>query len=181
MTLKRSLGTCQIILISLTGILIIGWILTNENSQENSSKKTYLQYLTLSVQTNFRSLSDQLFNTTFLLLKRIHLHGQRHITTLDSQMLKRDYLGQVITVSTSELSKAFQATIKYAWCRDTKGPKDFLLNKQSLESNYDSHLYLIRGQGFLWYTVLKRAQIHANTLYICSKIAYLSYHQELQQ
>ncbi len=67
------------------------------------------------------------------------------------------------------------------WCRDTKGPKDFLLNKQSLESNYDSHLYLLRGQGLLWYTVLKRAQIHANTLYICSKIAYLSYHQELQQ
>jgi hypothetical protein len=42
MPLTRSLGTCQFILISLTGILIIGWILTNKNSQENSSKKQVL-------------------------------------------------------------------------------------------------------------------------------------------
>jgi hypothetical protein len=64
---------------------------------------------------------------------------------------------------------------------DTKGPKDCLLNEQSLESNYDPHFYLLRGQGFLWYTVLTRAQIHTNALYICSKIACPSDHQELSQ
>jgi hypothetical protein len=53
---------------------------------------------------------------------------------------------------------------------DTKGPKDFLQDKQSLESNYNPHIYLLRGQRFIWYTVLTRAQIHTNTLYICSKI-----------
>ena len=181
MTLTRSLGNCQLILISLTGILIIGWILTNENSQENSSKKkSYLQYLTLSVQTNFRSLSGQLFNTTLLPLKRIHLHGQRHITTSGFANAEKRLFG---TGNYSFYIRTIRGISgnHQIWCTDTKGPKDFLLNKQSLESNYDSHLYLLRGQGFLWYTVLKRAQIHANTLYICSKIAYLSYHQELQQ
>jgi hypothetical protein len=40
---------------------------------------------------------------------------------------------------------------------DTKGPKEFLQDGQSLESNYDPHIYLLRGQGFLWYMVLMRA------------------------
>ncbi len=31
------------------------------------------------------------------------------------------------------------------WCMGTQGPKDFLQDKQSLESNYDPHLYLLRG------------------------------------
>ncbi len=61
----------------------------------------------------------------------------------------------------------------------TKGPKDFQLDKQSLESNYDHHSYLLRGQEFLWYIVLKRAQIHTKELYICSKIANQSDCQEL--
>ncbi len=74
--------------------------------------KSYLQYLTLSVQTNFRSLSGQLFDTALLPLKRIHPPGQRCITNLDLQMLKRDYLGQVIISSISEPSEAFQATTK---------------------------------------------------------------------
>jgi hypothetical protein len=66
-------------------------------------------------------------------------------------------------------------------CMDRKGLKDFQLDKQSLESIYDHHSYLLRGQGFLWYTVLMRAQIHTNALYICSKIAYPSDCQELCQ
>jgi hypothetical protein len=41
------------------------------------------------------------------------------------------------------------------------------------------HSYLLRGQGFLWYTALTRAQIHVNVLYICSKIANQSDYQEL--
>jgi hypothetical protein len=57
----------------------------------------------------------------------------------------------------------------------TKGPKDFLQDKQSLESNYNPHIYLMRGQGFLWYTTaLMRAQIHTNAQYIFSKIDYPS-------
>ena len=64
---------------------------------------------------------------------------------------------------------------------DTKGPKDFLQDKQSLESNYNPHIYLLRGQGFLWYMALTRAQIHTNTLYICSKINYPSDSQEFKE
>jgi hypothetical protein len=56
-SLTRSLGTCQLILISPTGIPIIRWIFMKENSQKNSSKKSHSQYLTQSVQSNFRSLS----------------------------------------------------------------------------------------------------------------------------
>jgi hypothetical protein len=38
--------------------------------------------------------------------------------------------------------------------KDTKGPKEFLQDQQSLESNYDPHIYSLRGQGFLWYMML---------------------------
>jgi hypothetical protein len=62
---------------------------------------------------------------------------------------------------------------------NTKGPKDFLQDIQSLESNYNPHNYWLRGQGFLWYMALTRAQIHTNTLYICSKLNYPSDHWEL--
>jgi hypothetical protein len=37
------LGTCQLILISPTGILIIGWILKHWNSRKNISKKLHPQ------------------------------------------------------------------------------------------------------------------------------------------
>ena len=108
-SLTRSLGTCQLILISPTGILIIGWILIR---YKNTSKKSHHQNLTLNVQSNFRSLSGHLFDITLLILKRLHPRGQRHITDPDLQMLNRDYLGKVITSSTSEPSKAFRATTK---------------------------------------------------------------------
>jgi hypothetical protein len=64
---------------------------------------------------------------------------------------------------------------------DTRGPKDFLQDKQSLESKYNPHIYLLRGQGFLWYTALMRAPILTNVLYICSKIDYQSDPRELCQ
>jgi hypothetical protein len=63
----------------------------------------------------------------------------------------------------------------------TKSPKDFLQDKQSLESNYNSHISLLRGQGFLWYMALMRTQIHINVLYICSKINYPSGSQEFRE
>jgi hypothetical protein len=40
---------------------------------------------------------------------------------------------------------------------------------------------LLRGQGFLWYMVLMRAQIHINMLYICSKIDYPSDPHEMSE
>jgi hypothetical protein len=72
-SLTRSLGTCQLILISPTGILNIGWIPTHCKSAENTSKNSHPQYLTLSVQSNSRSLSGYLFNITFLAW--LHLHA----------------------------------------------------------------------------------------------------------
>jgi hypothetical protein len=64
---------------------------------------------------------------------------------------------------------------------NTNCPKDFLQDKQSLESNYNPHIYLLRGQGFLWYMALTRTQIHTNALYICSKLDYPSGHWELSE
>ena len=55
----------------------------------------------------------------------------------------------------------------------------FQQQESSLESYYNPHIYLLRGQGLLWYMVLTRAQIHTNVLYICSKLNYLHDHQEL--
>ncbi len=55
---------------------------------------------------------------------------------------------------------------------NSKGLKDFLQDKQSLDSNYNPQIYLLRGQGFLWYTALTRAHIHTKMLYIGSKIDY---------
>jgi hypothetical protein len=50
-----------------------------------------------------------------------------------------------------------------------------------LESNYNPHIYLLRGQGFLWYMVLTRARIHTNALNICSKIYYPSDSREFKE
>jgi hypothetical protein len=49
-------------------------------------------------------------------------------------------------------------------------PKDFQLELSEKESYYDPHIYLLRGQGLLWYTALTRAQIHSNALNVCSKL-----------
>jgi hypothetical protein len=57
--------------------------------------------------------------------------------------------------------------------------QDLQVQNQSLESNYDPHSYLLRGQGLLWYAALMRAQIHAKALYFCTKIADTRSHQEL--
>jgi hypothetical protein len=48
-------------------------------------------------------------------------------------------------------------------------PTDFQLHDSVQESYYDPHIYLLRGEGFLWYTALTRAQIHRNALNIFSK------------
>jgi hypothetical protein len=58
MTLTRGLGNCQLICISLTGILIVEWIPLAPNTRI----KSHHQYLALNAWTNFKSLSGQLFS-----------------------------------------------------------------------------------------------------------------------
>jgi hypothetical protein len=125
-----------------TYLLFDGFSQTRIHQRQNSNKQSYLQYLALNVQSNFSSLSGHLFKTTLLPLKRIHPCGQRHITNLDLQMLRRDYLGQVIMSFGTIQGILGNHQI---WCMGNQGPKDFLQDKQSLESNYDPHLYLLRG------------------------------------
>jgi hypothetical protein len=69
----------------------------------------------LTVQTNFRSFSGQLFKTMFLPLRQLHPHRQGHITVPDLQMLNRDYLGEI--TSSLEHSNAFLASIKNQICK----------------------------------------------------------------
>jgi hypothetical protein len=49
--------------------------------------------------------------------------------------------------------------------------QDFHFKGQSLESYYDPHTYLLRGQGIHWCTALMRPKSHAITLFICHEIA----------
>jgi hypothetical protein len=60
-------------------------------------------------------------------------------------------------------------------------PNNFQLEKSVQESYYDPHIYLLRGQGLLWYTTLTRAQIHSNALNICSKLDIPRDGQELSK
>jgi hypothetical protein len=58
---------------------------------------------------------------------------------------------------------------------------DFQLENSVLESYYDPHIYLLRGQGLLWYTALTRAQIHSNAFNICSELPLPCDHQGLSE
>ncbi len=154
-SLTRSLVDCQLILISLTDILIIGWLdphdeeFWEEFQQESAPAKDLPARTIVNHKSRFANAEKRLFVTENY----------------------RFYIGTIWGLLGNH----------QIMCMDTKGPTDFPLDKQSLESNYNPHSYLLRGQGFLWYTAPMRAQIHTNVLYICSKIAYLSDCQELSQ
>ncbi len=114
---------------------------------------------------NFRSLSGQLFKTTYLPHQEdspmwTKAYNKSGLANAEQRLFGRDnyrfFIGTIQCLSGNHQIQG------------TQGPKDFQLDKQSLESNYDPHSYLLRGQGFPWYTVLMRAQIHTNTQYICS-------------
>ena len=130
------------------------------------------------MQSNFRSLSGYLFNITFLVVASpawTKAYNRSGFANAEKRLFGvGNYEFYIGTIRGILGNHQIMST-------NTKGPKDFLQDKQSLESNYNPHIYLLRGQGFLWYMALTRAQIHTNALYICSKLNYPSDHRELSE
>ncbi len=168
----RSLGTCQLIPISPTGILNIG-----------STAK--LQRITARTPT-------PIFNTEHAIkLQEFEwLLVWCHIPSVASAAWTQVYNHSRFTNTEQRL---FDGVGNYEFyigatrgiagkhkimSTNTKSPQDFLQNRQSLESTYNPHIYLMRGQGFLWYMMLTRAQIHTNALSIWF---YPSDHWELSK
>jgi hypothetical protein len=107
-------------------LLIIGWILMMMNSKKNSSKKSYLQYLTLSMQTMEFEWSVVQNNTsapkedspiwTNMYIKSGFANAEKRLFGTNNYKF---YIGTIQCILGNH----------QIWCTDTKGPKGFLLNK----------------------------------------------------
>ena len=97
------------------------------------------------MQSNFRSLSGHLFDITAPILIQA------------SPMWTRAYNGTGFANAEKRLFGegnyefyigTFRGILGFHQINDTNtlGPKDFQQDKQSLESNYNPHIYLLRGQ-----------------------------------
>jgi hypothetical protein len=147
-SLRRSLGTCQLLLISCTGILIIGWILLIQNTSKN-----YQHHILTPSEL---ALKLQEFEWTLVQChcpnpKKAPPTWTRAYTRLGFTNAEKRLFGEGNCYKV--YIETFWGMLGFHQIRETNtpGPKNFATRQKSLESNYNpQHIYLLRGQGLLW-------------------------------